>query len=137
MIFLHAGCILTYFYPRSPCGERLKGAAALFLPAAFLSTLSLRRATMSIMAGSPPGRVFLSTLSLRRATLWASVIDRIVVFLSTLSLRRATHIVAHFHQVLQFLSTLSLRRATIEQPCLISGIIHFYPRSPCGERRAI
>ena len=34
-----------YFYPRSPCGERPWGAAPPSPPRAFLSTLSLRRAT--------------------------------------------------------------------------------------------
>ena len=35
----------AYFYPRSPCGERLLTAACIFLSMPFLSTLSLRRAT--------------------------------------------------------------------------------------------
>ena len=34
-----------------------------------------------------------------------------------------------------FLSTLSLRRATRERSRLWSRDWHFYPRSPCGERR--
>ena len=34
-----------YFYPRSPCGERLKTGILLNLTFQFLSTLSLRRAT--------------------------------------------------------------------------------------------
>ena len=37
--------------------------------------------------------------------------------------------------LLQFLSTLSLRRATFSDLVIASDIIHFYPRSPCGERR--
>ena len=36
---------------------------------------------------------------------------------------------------LKFLSTLSLRRATHHIATLITGVIYFYPRSPCGERR--
>ena len=38
----------TYFYPRSPCGERQPSLYQLYDTYAFLSTLSLRRAT-SIM----------------------------------------------------------------------------------------
>ena len=34
------------FYPRSPCGERLHRAVNIQSPTAFLSTLSLRRATV-------------------------------------------------------------------------------------------
>ena len=57
-------------------------------------------------------------------------------FLSTLSLRRATpqDLIAK-ELALAFLSTLSLRRATL---CLLISALwmaHFYPRSPCGERR--
>ena len=39
--------------------------------------------------------------------------------------------------VLQFLSTLSLRRATIKTYRKKQGLTHFYPRSPCGERRKL
>ena len=58
---------LKYFYPRSPCGERLSALAPEENPTQFLSTLSLRRATYYFTL---PGTssVFLSTLSLRRAT---------------------------------------------------------------------
>ena len=77
------------FYPRSPCGERpLQVLIAFFMPE-FLSTLSLRRATVTV-DGTAYKALFLSTLSLRRATrvnawwAWANL------FLSTLSLRRAT-----------------------------------------------
>ena len=34
-----------------------------------------------------------------------------------------------------FLSTLSLRRATAKYALLLLTYHHFYPRSPCGERR--
>ena len=34
-----------------------------------------------------------------------------------------------------FLSTLSLRRATLKKSPLMCFTRHFYPRSPCGERR--
>ena len=35
----------TFFYPRSPCGERRNPKMSLFCHCCFLSTLSLRRAT--------------------------------------------------------------------------------------------
>ena len=83
-------CVLGNFYPRSPCGERPVAAStsdvserisihALLAESdtprtyqqgerrAFLSTLSLRRATR-LMYFWRFGRLFLSTLSLRRAT---------------------------------------------------------------------
>ena len=36
-----------------------------------------------------------------------------------------------------FLSTLSLRRATLKPPIQTHRQKHFYPRSPCGERRSL
>ena len=123
------------FYPRSPCGERLPTRETYLDIVAFLSTLSLRRATgvglalaynncisiHALLAESdlPYGydyyRIgrFLSTLSLRRATARTTAAPPVhQAFLSTLSLRRATsaHSIASFSLV--FLSTLSLRRAT-------------------------
>ena len=101
----------------------------------FLSTLSLRRATVCYR-DYPAIMEFLSTLSLRRATASASASGnwirisihallaesdlplrrqavRTELFLSTLSLRRATappyNLMIHHGK---FLSTLSLRRAT-------------------------
>ena len=148
------------FYPRSPCGERRTSSGVICLAAAisihallaesdgqyaivhgapgqFLSTLSLRRATLSGALATAFNPSFLSTLSLRRATCFhrAAICNR--RFLSTLSLRRATsHSITTGSQRPKFLSTLSLRRATRPRRYSSSPAWHFYPRSPCGERRA-
>ena len=105
-----------------------------------------------------PGFAFLSTLSLRRATAAGlPETSRIRIFLSTLSLRRATgreyalrvHQGISIHALLAesdmptavtavtpraFLSTLSLRRATPDRRFHHHQPVYFYPRSPCGER---
>ena len=150
-----------YFYPRSPCGERLPDVSIFNLGGQFLSTLSLRRATKPLQQSKPPAR-FLSTLSLRRATLMTcEYLTAYQKFLSTLSLRRATTITTATHATAsKFLSTLSLRRATRppapQGESSITISIHallaesdrgrffyfipssdFYPRSPCGERRNV
>ena len=57
----------THFYPRSPCGERLNQIPPRRFHYRFLSTLSLRRATLAGLWVLLT-RIFLSTLSLRRAT---------------------------------------------------------------------
>ena len=57
----------TYFYPRSPCGERQTGIDEIDTTGTFLSTLSLRRATTTTIITCTVSK-FLSTLSLRRAT---------------------------------------------------------------------
>ena len=59
---------LTYFYPRSPCGERRPDNFVRGGHFRFLSTLSLRRATGIVPIRYGFGATFLSTLSLRRAT---------------------------------------------------------------------
>ena len=103
------------FYPRSPCGERLMHALIFAHSMLFLSTLSLRRATIGLVF-LWWGVRFLSTLSLRRATVLVlcscggvsdfyprspcgerPILLTITVFIHT------------------FLSTLSLRRATFEK----------------------
>ena len=59
--------IARYFYPRSPCGERPRPKRVHSSASKFLSTLSLRRATLGAI-GALIDLIFLSTLSLRRAT---------------------------------------------------------------------
>ena len=54
-----------------------------------------------------------------------------------LSLRRATPALLPITvSISQFLSTISLRRATVPWPTVSPPTPNFYPRSPCGERRA-
>ena len=56
------------FYPRSPCGERQAQDGYKDTVTEFLSTLSLRRATLVDTIAPDQKTRFLSTLSLRRAT---------------------------------------------------------------------
>ena len=100
------------FYPRSPCGERRRKQQVHELWLGFLSTLSLRRATICGRSATTCAR-FLSTLSLRRATgaaLWRA--DRLADFYP--------------------------RSPCGERPRLAPRSrchpMDFYPRSPCGER---
>ena len=79
----------------------------------FLSTLSLRRATLRHQLGLQPGVFFYPRSPCgerqQRGAAW--------------QLQQRT-----------FLSTLSLRRATQAQGLKIPAHGVFYPRSPCGER---
>ena len=101
------------FYPRSPCGERL-------------TTLTTSRRT----------KQFLSTLSLRRATVRQVILAEPFIFISIHALLAESD-----HRPAKsglgrpiFLSTLSLRRATHDEAVFSVKHRHFYPRSPCGER---
>ena len=149
----------TYFYPRSPCGERRwygqqfrpswiisihallaesdHGRHRVFCRALqFLSTLSLRRATFQLVGGVAGRVVFLSTLSLRRATTAISAPKKSQKFLSTLSLRRATADNAAREEEH---SSISIHALLAESDLCLSNRKkwhnNFYPRSPCGERQ--
>ena len=124
------------FYPRSPCGERhaqhfstlhnilisihallaesdYTHPVTIFVGIIFLSTLSLRRATVSPDTSSTQCKLFLSTLSLRRATRWNSTerpVESHFYPRSPCGERQCNYSSLHPHK--SFLSTLSLRRAT-------------------------
>ena len=109
---------VLYFYPRSPCGERLVGASqgsdtGDISIHALLAESDRARSTYGTRTAyfyprSPCGErrsvffiifnaccTFLSTLSLRRATSFLPLsLTSIIIFLSTLSLRRATCVVS-------------------------------------------
>ena len=128
---------MFYFYPRSPCGERPGQNLINGVSLIFLSTLSLRRAT------APPYNLiiqhaFLSTLSLRRATPGkVREVEPGFVFLSTLSLRRATNnINSSVHAADISIHALLAESDSAGVNSMLT-LIHFYPRSPCGERHHI
>ena len=101
---------------------------------AFLSTLSLRRATNVV---DTPVSVFCISIHALLAESDQQEGHRTKIhhpFLSTLSLRRATKRFWKVYHLNKFLSTLSLRRATTVTARIIDPTFDFYPRSPCGER---
>ena len=102
----------SYFYPRSPCGERLMYALIFTGSVLFLSTLSLRRATVMDTLILANAMLFLSTLSLRRAT--------------TKSDQGANSRKISIHAL--------LAESDRGPGRSVSDKYYFYPRSPCGER---
>ena len=128
---------LCNFYPRSPCGERPHVCHLLNIPVGISIHALLAESDVSLARYHAVGILFLSTLSLRRATIDFNKAVKQLAFLSTLSLRRATFsllagllVALYFYPRspcgerpgtahggplgAEFLSTLSLRRAT---PC--------------------
>ena len=103
-----------YFYPRSPCGERLLEQSA-----------SYNAALENFYPRSPCGE---------RPDTSIIILDE-YQFLSTLSLRRATDDL----QVPASVSKISIHALLAESdrliPSLSTMLFDFYPRSPCGERR--
>ena len=101
----------------------------------FLSTLSLRRATHAEPAEQAQSLISIHALLAEsdRSYFLGSRVP--VKFLSTLSLRRATA-----RRALGFVDPdISIHALLAESDCAspfsIFWICHFYPRSPCGERR--
>ena len=125
---------IPYFYPRSPCGERLgyDGRIGLYVDISIHALLA--ESDCRIPRRRDPSFAFLSTLSLRRATGKVKVVEPGLLFLSTLSLRRATNplklaqtsLMISIHALLAESDNCSFRLSRC------SG--YFYPRSPCGER---
>ena len=124
-----------YFYPRSPCGERLNCYIIFAQSVTFLSTLSLRRATsLHRLSGSSSSNFYPRSPCGERLhapnrhpyhcniSIHALLAESDIGTLRTVKVRKT------------FLSTLSLRRATSKKFPPMCIIKHFYPRSPCGER---
>ena len=178
------GCrdsVFEHFYPRSPCGERPYGALKHVHQTEISIHALLAESDIEVMEIGVRAPIFLSTLSLRRATLLpgGGIFDFVDFYPRSPCGERQLRMVrghntksisihallaesdgAEFHnpgQILisihallaesdrqnpgkhyvafRFLSTLSLRRATrIRQGDKLQDG-DFYPRSPCGERR--
>ena len=147
-----------HFYPRSPCGERRGRIVHAFL-GMFISIHALLAESDVSTSGSASGpNIFLSTLSLRRATAeFFCVVYVLYISIHALLAESDTRRPRASQSTFAFLSTLSLRRATQPAPKASSNgwisihallaesdrryiaeiphKLHFYPRSPCGERR--
>ena len=173
-----------YFYPRSPCGERhninssvntadkisihallaesdLCGAHVHVRNAQFLSTLSLRRATIYGFCEGGVSFAFLSTLSLRRATVHYDNYNlHCVISIHALlaesdpsklaKTSRTENISIHallaesdwwlrcWQLAARDISIHALLAESDNFRCSIKcAICNFYPRSPCGERHNI
>ena len=89
---LHPSQASSHFYPRSPCGERLLTEINKMATGQISIHALLAESDSRSRSGRTSTSAFLSTLSLRRATRRAPPRFLMTRFLSTLSLRRATGI---------------------------------------------
>ena len=122
------------FYPRSPCGERRTVLKSGFEDAAFLSTLSLRRATAKSLPHCFAFSDFYPRSPCGERLVQLVTQDQQQRFLSTLSLRRATGLVDHVIQGLAISIHALLAESDKCTPWNSPTLCYFYPRSPCGER---
>ena len=105
--------------------------------ALFLSTLSLRRATKNALSNVINRCISIHALLAESDTIMDNVIFVPRKFLSTLSLRRATPAINRYHHTLRISIHALLAESDRSAPDRIPADIHFYPRSPCGERLMI
>ena len=106
----------NYFYPRSPCGERLKLLLQLMRVLLFLSTLSLRRATLRVLDGSKSSIISIHALLAESDTV-LGIQHKVGEFISIHALLAESDPQnwQKPHGQKKFLSTLSLRRATYQR----------------------
>ena len=102
----------TYFYPRSPCGERQARPALGLQVGQFLSTLSLRRATRTGRRDRGPYRISIHALLAESDWVWMGGLSCDGNF---------------------YPRSPCGERPGYQRPCE-RPTTDFYPRSPCGER---
>ena len=127
---------LVHFYPRSPCGERhlrvLDGSKSSIISIhALLAESDERNRIFSgrfchFYPRSPCGE---------RPTNHGQATSTQQISIHALLAESDAYTMTTTICIVLFLSTLSLRRATGIIDILNNIIDHFYPRSPCGERR--
>ena len=123
------------FYPRSPCGERPWNTWIASTPRAFLSTLSLRRATSIECSYHNIKLEFLSTLSLRRATHFPCTElyqQRYFYPRSPCGERLMEHLDCKHTKGISIHALLA--ESDNSRADNVKRDKNFYPRSPCGER---
>ena len=138
-LFLEIYTLFKNFYPRSPCGERRVVHVA-------QDPSPGRISIHALLAESDPagngGSGSITAISIHALLAESDLLLCLFLrFLSRISIHALLaesdrHRAAPTRPGWAFLSTLSLRRATTRGQGAPLGIPYFYPRSPCGERRA-
>ena len=125
-----------YFYPRSPCGERLVAGLALPLRLRFLSTLSLRRATSSLLYISTMSKISIHALLAESDRIALAFYNKLGAISIHALLAESDRIALAFYNKLGAISIHALL-AESDHPKMSDHPhnTNFYPRSPCGERR--
>ena len=126
-----------YFYPRSPCGERQPSSTRKLTNLMISIHALLAESDQLYVNGPTIAVIFLSTLSLRRATMNKRLIEfgKLNFYprspcgerqASNRTERPKRHISIHA----------LLAESDRQQPAGEKQRTYFYPRSPCGERRS-
>ena len=124
----------AHFNPRSPHGERRRGALTIFVRSRFQSTLPARGATRHVAMGIQQILISIHAPRTGSDRYSASVRRFSLPFQSTLPARGATWYPTAYYILILFQSTLPARGATPNTRFFTSYCVYFNPRSPHGER---
>ena len=108
--------MVAYFYPRSPCGERRFELSILHPAVLFLSTLSLRRATVTVLGIQHRVGISIHALLAESDALIRYLVNTYHNFYPRSPCGERPAFDAAWRKNNGFLSTLSLRRATEPRP---------------------
>ena len=125
------------FYPRSPCGERLDKQIAQLTEQAFLSTLSLRRATTQMQAAFKGPEISIHALLAESDghTHYMGVYEQISIH--ALLAESDVQTVIEEDMLLEISIHALLAESDVAQGAIAGDKMNFYPRSPCGERQRL
>ena len=131
----HNPCLHSNFYPRSPCGERLSALWMALSRLLFLSTLSLRRATLRPTGNQPITPNFYPRSPCGERLEKIRKLKSFVYFYPRSPCgERHPKTSNHPHS-----TNFYPRSPCGERPSYSQHVTrpsgYFYPRSPCGERR--
>ena len=123
-----------YFYPRSPCGERLWVLRK--VPILGIISIHALLAESDELDGAPPltYRAFLSTLSLRRATIVSGAGNNTIRISIHALLAESDRPDGERTSILYYFYPRSPCGERPYHRCENQENQYFYPRSPCGER---
>ena len=124
-----------YFYPRSPCGERrpVRPAVPGWNPISIHALLA--ESDGLFMLYDTSALIFLSTLSLRRATLRVLDGSKSSIISIHALLAESDRLSRHLVGVYSYFYPRSPCGERLDKSKKLKMEKYFYPRSPCGERR--
>ena len=126
----------AYFYPRSPCGERLNAHLYYHSRGLFLSTLSLRRATIdSSRAASFQHHFYPRSPCGERLSLDVLAVSALPISIHALLAESDLRVVDGSKSSIEISIHALLAESDLMLIFTTTAEGYFYPRSPCGERR--
>ena len=125
-----------YFYPRSPCGERHTSMPPTFIFSAFLSTLSLRRATLIHVTVDYRTNISIHALLAESDSAYSWGCWSRCNFYPRSPCGERPMDTASKNRYFRISIHALLAESDLFLIWVARTLTYFYPRSPCGERQA-